>query len=379
MLAPRFLLPQPKRAPFSGSLLTTLPVIVVWLLSSLPNAQAEVKAISENGFEVVHSRTIQASPQQAYDAVFQISQWWESSHTYSGNADNLSLEPRVGGQLLEKWQPGGAVEHMRVTTLFPPRSIHLQGALGPLAIDGLAGALVMRFSAGEEEGSCTIGWRYSVGGYRSNGFEEIAPAVDMVLAAQIDGLAKYAASVAAEATKPTTARPAEEDEASANDDGEVAVGEIRKLTEHTMTADGKRPANMPTAQASDFAFLVGHWQGPGLGGICEEVWSPPLGGEMQGMFQFVSGDKVQFRELFALRQEEGSWILRLKHFSADLSGWEKTTETVDFRLLQLSENKAIFDGLTMHRVGKETMLVHVAMKSGTSPAKEAEFRYTLTP
>jgi hypothetical protein len=82
-------------------------------------------------------------------------------------------------------------------------------------------------------------------------------------------------------------------------------------------------AQHATATLSDFAWLAGHWTGPGLAGAAEETWTGPAGGSMLGMYRLVREGKVVFYEILTLTEKDGSVVLRLKHFNPDLTGWEE--------------------------------------------------------
>lgn len=59
----------------------------------------------------------------------------------------------------------------------------------------------------------------------------------------------------------------------------------QRLTEHTLARTDTLAR--PPATLADVAWLVGSWHGPGLGGETDQVWLPPVGGAMPGMFRFV--------------------------------------------------------------------------------------------
>lgn len=145
------------------------------------------------------------------------------------------------------------------------------------------------------------------------------------------------------------------------------------LTEHTVAADPDRPA--PAATLADAAWIEGHWVGRALGGEVEEVWLPAAGGQMPGMFRLVSGGEVSFYELFALVEEDGSLVLKLKHFDRELAGWEGRDEYVTFGLVDLDDTTLWFDGLTMRRTGADELTVWVAMEARDGSVSEGEFAY----
>lgn len=340
-----------------------LVVAAVIYVCCAPFAAAEVQSSTENGFVIVHERQVDASRSKLYELALQIERWWDPSHSYSGDATNFSLDARPGGMFVEKLPGEGFVEHMRVTMVMPGRLLRLTGGLGPLATDGLAGALTWNFADGDSENKSKIIWRYSVGGYRPEGLEELSKAVDAVLAIQIDRLVK-----------------ATEDEFAAGREAEPeevpSTSAIKPLTEHTFTLGSNFVA--PEATIDQFNFIVGRWTGNAMGGWCEEVWSAPAGGEMQGMFQFVKEDELQFRELFALRKsgEDGNWKLVLKHFDATLTSWEDKDKPVAFQLLEVQPNRVVFDGLTMELADDGKLHVYVSSKSREGEASELKFEYS---
>lgn len=87
------------------------------------------------------------------------------------------------------------------------------------------------------------------------------------------------------------------------------------------------------ARLAAVEWLAGHWVGEGLGGSVEGLWSPPRAGAMVGAFRRVQGDAIAVYELMTLVEEGGSLVLRMKHSSPDLTGWEEKEETVDFPLV----------------------------------------------
>lgn len=143
-------------------------------------------------------------------------------------------------------------------------------------------------------------------------------------------------------------------------------------TEHTLRADA---TDRPAASLADVAWLEGHWRGEGLGAVVEETWLPPAGGAMAGVFRLVDDGELRFYELVTLTEEAGSLVLRLKHFNADLTGWEAADETVDFPLVRMRLDTLWFDGLTIAREGETAMRIWVALEQSSGEVGEGEFIY----
>lgn len=136
----------------------------------------------------------------------------------------------------------------------------------------------------------------------------------------------------------------------------------------------------PGASLADLAWLIGRWEGPGIGGAeSQETWSSPLGGSMAGTF--VQGDGkggVRFSEVMQLAPDGESLIVRLKHFNADLIGWEEKDKMVSFPLIAREGNSWYFNGLTYRREGRSRMLVAVRMRGKDGKTSELVFRFRRT-
>ena len=147
-------------------------------------AVAEVKSATAAGFEVESRATVPVPPAEAYAALGRIGEWWNPAHTYSGKAANLRLDLKVGGCFCETTDGGGAIEHLRVIYAQPGNVLRLQGGLGPLQADGVAGALTWTLKP--VAGGTEIVQSYVVGGYVRSGAQALAPLVDKVMAEQLE-------------------------------------------------------------------------------------------------------------------------------------------------------------------------------------------------
>ena len=168
-----------------------------WLLTLLVLApvstMAEVLAAGEGGFSLRIETPMRASPAQAYDAFLAIERWWDADHSYSGKAENLSLDVSPGGAFLERLDDGGFVVHLAVVYARPGTELRFSGGLGPLRPMGLEGTMTVRFEA-TDDGSKTV-MLYNVSGFAEGGLEALAPIVDRVQAGQMARHAAYADSL----------------------------------------------------------------------------------------------------------------------------------------------------------------------------------------
>lgn len=168
------------------------PISAIALMGAIASpAMAEVKSASPVGFELEAKAVLPVPPDEAYAALTRIGAWWDSAHTYSGRASNLTLDARAGGCFCEGIPDGdGAIEHMRVVYVQPGRTLRLQGGLGPLQAEGVAGTLT--WSLRPVAGGTEVVQTYVVGGYVRGGADRIAPLVDQVLGGQLTRFASYA-------------------------------------------------------------------------------------------------------------------------------------------------------------------------------------------
>jgi uncharacterized protein YndB with AHSA1/START domain len=152
-------------------------------------ARGEVIDASASGFLVRRVVTIGVSPSEVYQGITDISKWWESAHTFSGNARNLSLGAKAGGCFCESLPPDGEVRHMTVVYAAPGKLLRMTGALGPMQSAGVSGTMTFELKPAESGTEVTLS--YSVGGYFQGGLASMAGPVDSVLKAQLAGLKAF--------------------------------------------------------------------------------------------------------------------------------------------------------------------------------------------
>ena len=133
------------------------------------------------------------------------------------------------------------------------------------------------------------------------------------------------------------------------------------ISDNTLRLDEGAPR--PAAGIADVGWLAGYWRGEGLGGSCEEIWSLPAGDRMQGIFTLSRDGALVFSEAMTLVEEEGSLVLKVKHFTPEFVGWEEKDGSVDFPLVRLGENQAWFRGLTFRRTGDDTLSIFIVLTS----------------
>ena len=162
----------------------------LWLLLVLlpVGAQAQVVDRSPNSFMLQTEVTVAAPPLRVYQLfVNEIDQWWDSGHTFSGDAGNFWLQPNPGGCLCETLANGGGVEHAEVIHVVPGEMIRMRAALGPLQEYAIVGAWTWTFTLAEG-GDTRVTMQYNVAGAFPGGLDKVADIVNTVVADQVQRL-----------------------------------------------------------------------------------------------------------------------------------------------------------------------------------------------
>lgn len=160
--------------------------------------------------------------------------------------------------------------------------------------------------------------------------------------------------------------------------GALALAQPLAASETRLGEDG---FVSPPGSLADMAWLIGQWSGEGIDGApAMESWLPPTGGTMVGTFiQTRAGEDgaqaIMFTEHMYLMPEGDSLALRLKHFNADLTGWEDKLEMTTFRLVAIEHCAAYFHALTLRCDGEDGLVVAVRMKSDKPDPQELVFRF----
>ncbi len=105
------------------------------MLGILPTgSRGEVQDSGPNGFSLATEVTIAAPRAEVWAAaVGEIGHWWNSEHTISGDAANLSIDPVAQGCFCEAIGAHASVVHLTVTFVNPGVMLRLTGGSGPSA------------------------------------------------------------------------------------------------------------------------------------------------------------------------------------------------------------------------------------------------------
>ena len=117
----------------------------------------------------------------------------------------------------------------------------------------------------------------------------------------------------------------------------------------------------PPASIENVKWIAGYWQGEIWGGQSEEIWSHPSAGSMMASFKFTENNQVKFYELMAISEHHGSLMLQLEHFGRDLTGWEAKDQSMNFRLVRLTDTSVYFEDYTYKLITQNEMHAYVVI------------------
>ncbi|MCR9271276.1 MAG: SRPBCC family protein [Hyphomonadaceae bacterium] len=165
------------------------PILTSLALISMTGAgMAEVVTASPDHFTLKLEAETELAPNEVWARLIVPSEWWQSDHTYSGDAKNLSLDVQAGGLWREDWD-GGSVWHGTVIQAHENKSLILSAPFGPL--QGLAVTSVWTITlTPHEAGGTKITFDHVTNGTDASGLDQMAPAVDFVKGAALASLAR---------------------------------------------------------------------------------------------------------------------------------------------------------------------------------------------
>lgn len=147
-------------------------------------AVAEVTAKAPDGLVIQVKTEVALDRDDAWARLLDISSWWNSAHTYSGDGGNMSVDAVAGGCWCELWS-GGEVEHGRVVTVMPRDMIRFDAPLGPLQEMGVSTALTFTLSDGASASKTAIVVDFKVTGSSLSGLDKLAAVIDGVITEQV--------------------------------------------------------------------------------------------------------------------------------------------------------------------------------------------------
>jgi hypothetical protein len=159
------------------------------LIASAASAAPEIADSTASGFTYKTTLNLQAAPDTVYQRLIAVGNWWDSDHTFSGDARNLSIDPKPMGCWCEKLPNGGGVRHMQVVMVMPGKMLVMTGGLGPLQSVAATGSMSLKLSP--DQSGTKLEVTYTVVGYLPAGMSAWAAPVNDVLTQQFTRFKNY--------------------------------------------------------------------------------------------------------------------------------------------------------------------------------------------
>lgn len=142
-------------------------------------AMAEVTVSAPDHYTLTHKGASPLAPDTLWARLINPADWWHPDHTYSGDAQNLSLEATAGGQWREDWDDG-STSHGVVLLVEDGKTLRLNAPFGPLQEMGVTVIWTISLMPDNETGGTKVTFTEIANGTASSKLDVVAPAVDFV-------------------------------------------------------------------------------------------------------------------------------------------------------------------------------------------------------
>jgi hypothetical protein len=116
----------------------------------------------------------------------------------------------------------------------------------------------------------------------------------------------------------------------------------------------------------------------GWGDGSRRLGLPRPAASITGTFRLLKEDKPLFYEYWLLADHGKGTTLRLKHFNADMTGWEEKDEFVEFPFIGIIDGVVHFRGLSYRRDSDDGMTIFLALTTKDG-MREETFRLKRAP
>lgn len=156
---------------------------------ALPIAgHAEVIASAPDHFTLKLEAETELTPSEVWDRLIVPADWWLPDHSFSGDSNNLSIDPTPGGLWREDWADG-SVWHGTVLQAQPEKVLRLSAPFGPLQDMAVISIWTITLTPTETDGT-VITFDHVTNGSDASNLQDLAPAVDFVKSEALKSLAR---------------------------------------------------------------------------------------------------------------------------------------------------------------------------------------------
>lgn len=162
-----------------------IPALVA--ATAVQSSWSDVLESSETHYRLSQVAKSDSPPAAVWERLVHPERWWNPAHSYSGEAENLSLEPIAGGLWREDWD-SGSVAHGRVLQVREGELLRMEAPFGPL--QGLGAYVVWTITIAAEGSGSRVSFDEVASAPPGSALDQLAGAVDAVKTEAIDRLVR---------------------------------------------------------------------------------------------------------------------------------------------------------------------------------------------
>jgi len=152
------------------------------------SAHSEVISAAPDHFTLKLEAETELTPDEVWERLIVPADWWLPDHSFSGDSENLSLNPTPGGLWREDWDDG-SVWHGTVLQAQPGKVLRLSAPFGPLQDMAVTSIWTITLTP-TESGGTLITFDHVTNGSDVSNLQDIAPAVDFVKSQALESLSR---------------------------------------------------------------------------------------------------------------------------------------------------------------------------------------------
>jgi len=149
---------------------------LVLTLAGSQIAGADVIKSAPDHFTLKQEAVSELSPEDLWDKLLEPSLWWH--HSYSGDVQNMSLDPKINGLWKEEWTDGSVI-HGRILYISDGKQIRFDAPFGPLQAMAVTDVWTITIAPDGETGS-RVTFDEVANGSSESGLDKLAGVVDQV-------------------------------------------------------------------------------------------------------------------------------------------------------------------------------------------------------
>ena len=109
-------------------------------------------------------------------------------------------------------------------------------------------------------------------------------------------------------------------------------------------------------------WLEGNWKSSGQEITIQESWIRNGAYSMMCVASILENNEIILFEICTITEEEGTLVLRIRHFDKKLNAWEDKKTPLEKKLVKIEKNRFYFDGYTFEKTDKDQITLFIQSK-----------------